>query len=172
MPEYFTKLIRQYEDALIHAWMEEMYRDMRVQLPDMLAYGQLIDHLPEVFEELARLLDKAASDAEIIEATRRLRAHAQVRFHQGALIDEVARELMIFRRVFNDFLWRELVSATEGNPWELRDVLRRADRFVDEMIAQMVVIYAASLRPPVETRTSVWPPPRRRRTDFPENQES
>ena len=172
MPEYFTKLIRQYEDAIIRAWMEEMYRDRRVQLPDMLAYGQLIDHLPEVFEELARLLDTAASDTEIIEATRRLRSHAQVRFHQGALIDEVARELMIFRRVFNDFLWRELVSATEGNLWELRDVLRRADRFVDEMIAQMVVIYAASLRPPVETRTSVWPPPRRRRTDFPENQES
>jgi hypothetical protein len=172
MPEYFTKLIRQYEDALIHACMEEMYRDRRVQLPDMLAYGQLIDHLPEVFEELARLLDTAASDTEIIEATRRLRAHAQVRFHQGALIDEVARELMIFRRVFNDFLWREWIGATKGNLWELRDVLRRADRFVDEMIAQMVVIYAASLRPPVETRTSVWPPPRRRRTDFPEDQES
>jgi hypothetical protein len=172
MPEHFTKLIRQYEDAIIRAWMEEMYRDRRVQLPDMLSYGQLVDHFPELLEELARVLDGAASDAEIVEATRRIRSHAQVRFQQGALIDEVARELMIFRRVFNDFLWRESMRATEGDLWELRDALRRADRLVDEMVAQMVVIYAASLRPPVETRSSVWPPPRRRRTDFPEKREA
>ncbi|HYJ46323.1 MAG TPA: hypothetical protein VEV81_06880, partial [Pyrinomonadaceae bacterium] len=78
-----------------------------------------------------------------------------------------ARELMIFRKVFNDFLWRECICATQGDLWELRDALSRTDRFVDELIAQVVVVYAASLRPPVQTRTSVWPPPRRRRTDFP-----
>jgi hypothetical protein len=171
MPEYFTKLIRQYEDAIIRAWMEEMYRERRAQLPEMLSYEQLVGHFPELFEELGRALDEKLSDAEITEATRRLRSHAQVRFHQGALIDEVARELMIFRRVFNDFLWRDGISATEGDLWELRDALQRADRLVDEMIAQMVVIYAASLRPPVATRASVWPPPRRRRTDFPEKRE-
>ncbi|MDQ3817823.1 MAG: hypothetical protein M3362_09045, partial [Acidobacteriota bacterium] len=57
--------------------------------------------------------------------------------------------------------------ATEGDVWELRDAQRRADCFVDELIAQVLIIYAASFRPPVETRASVWPPPRRRRTDFP-----
>jgi hypothetical protein len=168
MPEYFTKLIRQYEDAILRAWMEEMYRDRRVQLPDMLSYGQLVNHFPELLEELARALDANSSDAEIIEITQRMRSHAQVRFQQGGLIDEVARELMIFRQVFNDFLWREGIRATEGDLWELRDALRRADRLIDEMIAQMIVVYAASLRPPVETRTTNWPPPRRRRTDFPE----
>ena len=172
MPEYFTKLIRQYEEAIIRAWVEEMYADRRTQLPNLLSYGQLIDHFPELLEELARILDAGAGDAEIIETTRRLRSHAQVRFHQGGLIDEVARELMIFRRVFNDFLWRDGFGATEGELWELRDALRRSDRLIDELLAQTVVIYAVSLRPPVETRTSVWPPPRRRRTDFPENRES
>ena len=168
MPEYFIKLIRQYDESIIRMWVEEMYVERRTQLPAMLSYGQLVNHLPELLEELARLLDAAASDAEIIEATKRLRSHAQVRFHQGALIDEVARELMIFRKVLNDFLWREGVSATQGDLWELRDALRRANRLLDEMIVQTLVIYAASLRPPVETRTSSWPPPRRRRrTDFP-----
>jgi RsbT co-antagonist protein rsbRD N-terminal domain len=167
MPEYFTQLIRQYEESIIRVWVEEMYAEHRTHLPAMLSYGQLVNHLPELLEELARLLDAAAGDAEILEATRRLRSHAQVRYHQGALIDEVARELMIFRKVLNDFLWREGISATQGDLWELRDALRRANRLLDEMIVQMVLIYAASLRPPVETRTSVWPPPRRRRTDFP-----
>ena len=151
----------------MRAWVDEMYAERRTELTAMLSYEQLVDHLPDMLEELSQLLDRAATDVEIAEASRRLRSHPQVRFHQGALIDEVARELMIFRKVFNDFLWHEGVSATQGDLWELRDAIRRADRFVDEMIIQVVIIYATSLRPPVETRTSVWPPPRRRRTDFP-----
>ena len=170
MPEQFITLIRQYEEALIRAWMDELYRERRTELPVRLSYGQLVNHLPELLEELGHVLDYAASDVEIVEATRRLRTHAQVRFHQGILIDEMARELMILRRVLEDFLWREGASVIQGNLRELRDALRRSNRLMDEMIAQSLVIYAASLRPPVETRTSSWPPPRRRKTDFTENE--
>ena len=169
MPQHFTRLIREHSESIIRAWVDEMYAERRTELPAILSYEQLVDHMPDALEELAKLLDMVDPDGELMEATRRLRAHPQVRFHQGALIDEVARELMIFRKVLTNFLWREGISATEGDLWELRDALRRADRFVDELISQVVVVYAASLRPPVETRTSVWPPPRRRRTDFPEN---
>ena len=169
MPRQFTTLIRQHEESIIRAWVDEMYAERRTEIPAVLSYEQLIDYLPDLLEELARLLDLVDPDGELMEATRRMRSHPQVRFHQGALIDEVARELMIFRKVFIDFLWREGISAIEGDLWGLRDAFRRADRFVDELIAQVVVVYAASLRPPVQTRTSVWPPPRRRRTDFPEN---
>lgn len=171
MPQQFTTLIRKQEEAIIRAWVDEMYAERRTELPAILSYGQLVDHFPDALVELAQIIDQLATDAEIIESARRMRAHAQVRFHQGALIDEVARELMIFRKVFSDFLWREGLSVTEGDLWELRDALRRADRFMDELIAQVILVYAASLRPPVETRTSVWPPPRRRRTDFPENRQ-
>ena len=166
MTKQFTTLILQHEEAMIRAWVDEMYAERRTDLPAMLSYGQLVDHLPDVLLEIAKALDLAATDSEITEASRRLRAHAQVRFHQGALIDEVARELMILRKVLNDFLWREGISATQGDIWELRDAHKRVDRFVDELIAQAIIIYAASFRPPVETRSSVWPPPRRRRTDF------
>ncbi|HEV2912280.1 MAG TPA: RsbRD N-terminal domain-containing protein [Pyrinomonadaceae bacterium] len=169
MPERFITLIRRYDGAIISAWMDELYRDQRTELPARLSYGQLVDHLPELLEELAHLLDAGASDVEILEATRRLRTHAQVRFHQGVLMDELARELMFLRRVIEDFLWRESASVVEGDLRELRDALRRANRFMDEMMAQALVIYAASLRPPVETRSSVWPPPRRRKTDFTES---
>ena len=169
MPEHFSTLIRQFTDSIIRAWVNEIYRDHRTELPALLSYGQLVDHLPDLLDELARLLDQAATESEITEAARRLRSYAQVRFHQHVLIDEVARELMIFRYIFDDFLWREGISATQGDIWELRDALRRMDRFVDELIAQTVMIYAAILRPPVETRTSVWPPPRRRKIDFPQS---
>lgn len=171
MSERFAMLLRECEGEIIRAWVDAVYAERRSELPARLSYGQLVGHLPEFLEELARLLDRGAADAEIIESTRRLRAHSQVRFYQGLLMDEVARELMLFRQVITDFLWREGYSARQGSLSELRDALRRANRFIDEMIAQVIVVYAASLRPPVETRTSVWPPPRRRRTDFPDHDE-
>ncbi|HEY0544448.1 MAG TPA: RsbRD N-terminal domain-containing protein [Pyrinomonadaceae bacterium] len=169
MPETYVALFHQHQETLIRRWVDEMYRERRTGMPETLSFGQLVDHYPEMLDELARLLDNRAAESEIFEVARRIREHAHVRFQRGALIDEVARELMLFRRTVNDFLWREGSSATLGDLRELRDALRRADQFVDEMIAQAIVIYAASWRPPVETRTSVWPPPRRRKTDFPES---
>jgi len=166
MSRQFTTLIRQHEDAIIRAWVDEMYAERRTELTTLLSYEQLVDYLSDLLAELGAALDLGANESEMIEAARRLRSHPQIRFHQGALIDEVARELMIFRKVFNDFLWREGIGAAQGDHWELRDAQKRADRFVDELIAQAIVVYAACFRPPVETRTSVWPPPRRRRTDF------
>ena len=169
MPQNFTTLVREHEESIVRAWVDGMYAERRTEVPAILSYGQLVDHLPDTLQEIAEALDQGATDAEILEATRRLRAYAQVRFHQGALIDEVARELMILRDVLHDFLWREGKNATEGDIRELRDSLRRTHLFVDEMLAQAVLIYATSLRPQVRTRTSHWPPPRRRRTDFPEH---
>jgi hypothetical protein len=174
MSERYAALLRQHEPALVRTFVDVVYTDRRTDLPALLSYHQLIDYLPDIFDELAGVLDSAALDSEIAEAVRPLRMHSQARFQQGCLIDEVARELMILRDVLNDFLWREgnrdaAADADEGEIRELRDCLRRMHLFVDEMIAQAVLIYATSLRPQVRTRTSHWPPPRRRRTDFPEN---
>ena len=162
MPGRFTALLRAHEDALIRAWADEIYTDQRTDLPKLLSYRQLIDSVPEALEELGRLLDEAADEGEIADAARWLRRHAQVRFQQGCLLDEVARELMILRGVLNDFLWREGLDATEGDLRALRDALRRTNALLDEMVAQAVVTYAASLRPRVQTRGTDWPPPRRR----------
>ena len=158
----FVALFREHENALVVAWVDEVYAERRTDLPALLSYRQLVDSVPEVLEELARLLDERAVGREVEEAARALRSHAQVRFQQGCLIDEVARELMLLRRVLTDFLWREGVRVMEGDLWELRDAVRRTDAFLDELIAQAIIVYAASMRPPVRTRTPSWPPARRR----------
>lgn len=167
MAEPFLPLFRLHTDTLTRAWVDAVYADRRIHLPELLSYRQLVEHLPELFDELARVLDAASSYGEILDAVRRLRFHAQVRFQLGCLIDEVARELIILRSVLIDFLWRDGLSATDGDSRSLRDALRRTDAFIDELIVQTVLIYASSLRPNVRTRTSTWPPPRRRITDFP-----
>lgn len=167
MPERFETFVRQHEDAITRAWADRVYADSRMGQSRLLSYEQLVDHLPDMLRELALLIDHAADEREIIETVRRLRSFAQVRFYQGMLIDEVARELILFRQVIEDFLWRELFAINEEDCRRLRGALRRAGRFVDEMLIQTMLIYAASLRPPIETRSSVWPPPKRRRTDRP-----
>lgn len=163
MPDNFSSLMRQHESAIICAWVDEIYSERRTTLASALSYEQLVGFLPECLESLSQLLDRAATDGEILEVVTRLRSYAQVRFQQGLLIDEVVRELTILRRVLNDYLWQESSRALEGDLHTLRNMLYRVNHFVDELIGQALLVYAASLRPPVETRSSVWPPPRRRK---------
>lgn len=168
----FASLFREHEDVLVREWVDSVYADGRTDLPALLSYRQLIDSVPEVLDELARLLDAGAEGRVIAESARRLRVHAQVRFQQGCLIDEVARELMLLRKVLTEFLWRAGNGVIEGDLWELRGAVRRTDTFVDELIADTIIVYAASLRPPVRTRTPNWSPPvRSRRAAAPERDE-
>ncbi len=163
MPERFALLFQRHMDSLTRAWLDAIYAERRTDLPSILSHRELVEHLPELFDELAGLLDGGAEPSEVEHAAARLRTYAQGRFQQGVLIDEVARELMLLRDVLTDFLWRETANETGGDIRELRHTLRRANNFCDELIAQTIIIYAANFRPSVRTRGSVWPPPRGRR---------
>lgn len=158
--ERYALLLREQRDLITHIWADEIYASDQTQLADRLSYRQLIDHLPSLLDELGGALDRAVGAVEISEAARRIRYFIHVRFQQGCLIDEVARELSVLREVINDFLWRESLATTER---DLRAVLKRANRFFDELIRQMIVVYAASSRPPLPTYASIWHPTRQRR---------
>jgi len=166
MPRRFSSLFRQHLDALTRVWVDEIYADRRTDLATLLTFRELVEHVPDLLDELGHLLDERAEGEEICEGARRLRGLAQTRFQQGALLDEVARELMLLRDTLGEFLWVEADGAAKGEAaaW-LHDALRRSWLFFDEMIAQAILVYAVSLRPVVPTRGSVWPPPRRRRGD-------
>ena len=165
MTKRFALLFCQHMDSLTRAWVDAIYADRRTDLSNMLSYRELVDHVPDLFDELARLLDEEAQPEEVAETAAGLRAHAQGRFQKGVLIDEVARELMLMRSVLTEFLWHEATNATEGEVRGVQDTLRRTNIFCDELIAQTIIIYAANLRPSVRTRGSVWPPPRGRRSN-------
>ena len=163
MPLRFSTLFRQHLDPFTRAWVDEVYADRRTDLATLLSFRELIEHVPDILEELSRLLDERAGADEIADAARRLRGFAQARFQQGVLVDEVARELMLLRDALCEFLWREAPTFMDGDMLMLRDALRRAQLFFDELTTQAILVYAASLRPVVPTRGSLWPPPGRRR---------
>ncbi len=163
MPRRFSSLLRQNLDPLTRAWVDEIYRDRRTDLATLLTFRELVAHVPELLDELGYLLDERADVDEIPQAARRLRGLAQTRFQQGALIDEVARELMLLRDTLCEFLWQRVPAVVGEDVGGLHDALRRANIFFDEVIAEAILVYAVSLRPVIPTRGSVWPPPRRRR---------
>jgi RsbRD-like negative regulator of sigma factor len=164
MPRRFSSLFRQHLDPFTRVWADEVYADRRTDLATLLTFRELVEHVPEVLEELGRLLDERAAPEEICEGARRLRGYARVRFQQGVLIDEVARELMLLRGTLCEFLWQEVRAPVEEEARVLRDALRRVEIFFDEMVAEAILVYASSLRPVVPTRGSVWPPHRRRQS--------
>ncbi len=159
MATRFSSIFQKYGDAIIQSLVGRIHHDQRTDFASQLSLEQVTAPLPDLFEELAQLLDEAAAPPEIEMAAKRLRCYPQVRFQQSCLIDEVARELTVIRDVLIDFLWREGIGATDGDLWELRDALRRTNAFIDELIIQAIVVYAASMRPRVRTRASAWPPP-------------
>lgn len=163
MPRRFSSLFRQHLDPFARAWADEIYADRRTDLATLLTFRELVEHVPDMLEELGRLLDERADAEEICEGARRLRGFARVRFQQGVLIDEVARELMLLRDTLCEFLWQEASGMREEDERMLHDALRRSGLFFDELVTQAILVYASSLRPVVPTRGSVWPPPRRRR---------
>jgi hypothetical protein len=162
MSDFFTRLFRRALDQLTSDWVNEVYAERRTDLARLLSFRELVEFLPDLFDELGELLDTGAEGDEAVEAARRLRALGQTRFQQGALLDEVARELMILRAVTADFLRRELPEAS-GGEGEFGDAPRLLHRFFDEVIAQTILVYAVSQRPTLPTRDTVWPPPRGRR---------
>jgi RsbT co-antagonist protein rsbRD N-terminal domain len=160
-------VIRRREDLIVRRWVDAIYSDSRTELPGVLSFEQLVGPVQEMLDFLCGQFEGLLDEENIADDVRQLRAYPQVRFYQGVLIDEVARELIIFRKVLNEVLWKETAINTPEGHRVLKWALGQLNTFIDEMVIQTLVIYAANLRPPVETRASVWPPPRRQKIDFP-----
>lgn len=167
MIRQLAAVIRRREDLIVRRWVDAIYSDARTELPGVLSFEQLVGPVQEMLDFLCRQFKGLLDEENIADDVRQLRAYAQVRFYQGVLIDEVARELMIFRKILNEVLWKEAAINTPEGLRTLKWTLGQLNTFIDEMVIQTLVIYAANLRPPVETRTSVWPTPRRRVIDSP-----
>jgi hypothetical protein len=163
MPRRFASFFRQQLDSFTHEWANEVYADRRTDLATLLSFRELVEHIPDILEALAELLDVRANAAEIADAASAQRGFAQTRFHQGVLLDEVARELMLLRDALSELIWLESHDVALFDARELHGALRRLGLFFDELLTQVILVYASSLRPVVPTRGSVWPPPRRRR---------
>src|SRR3954468_18964313 len=102
MSRRFLPVFRKHLDPLTRVWVDAVYAERRTDLASILSFRELVEHVPEITEELASLLDADADKAEVEDGARRCRGFAQTRFQQSVLIDEVARELMLLRNTLSE----------------------------------------------------------------------
>src|SRR5213076_837205 len=62
---------------------------------------ELLDHLPELCQNLAELLKSPQSDQNRAEVFRAARGHGKYRWRQGYKLEEVIREASIVRRIIS-----------------------------------------------------------------------
>lgn len=93
--------LRAQQTTLTERWMKLVFGDLDVEHSDQLTYRQLADHLPSIFEEICIVLERRNLRDQEVAIERNARQHGQWRWQQGYRIDELVRELDLFRQVLH-----------------------------------------------------------------------
>lgn len=127
----FSHYLREQYGRLFEQWLTAIAAEAALVDADRLTREQLSDHLPDIFEGICVAVE--ACDLEGVEATVAgdARRHGGVRWSQGYRIEELSRELDLFRQV--------LLGAVEDfaalNRAFTRMHEKRARQLVDEAIS-------------------------------------
>jgi len=52
MPEEISRLLQSGQETIVRNWTEKVAADRRVNSDERLSYLQLVDHIPQIVEEL------------------------------------------------------------------------------------------------------------------------
>ena len=86
-------------DEIIGEWLRAVERNRDISSSDHLKYKELVDHLPDLCQDLAQLLKSPQSNQSRTEVSRAARVHGKYRWRQGYRLEEVIREASIVRRI-------------------------------------------------------------------------
>jgi signal transduction histidine kinase len=123
--------LRQQQKSLTERWMKLVFVDTDVEHSEPLTYAQLADHLPLIFDEICLVLELQDMDSQEQEIERDARQHGQWRWKQGYRIDELVRELDLFRQV----LLAAIGEFAHRNPAFGREQEERARLMTDEVLS-------------------------------------
>ena len=83
---------------IMEDWLRQVHADRSIQASEYISKSGLEDHLPQLLESVAELLRWESGDnTDVI--TEDARKHGSYRWEQGYKLEEVVRELTIFRTV-------------------------------------------------------------------------
>ncbi|MDR5762673.1 HAMP domain-containing sensor histidine kinase [Caballeronia sp. LZ035] len=137
--------LRAQQQTLTEQWMKLVFGDQEVEHSDQLTYRQLADHLPDIFNEICIVLESRNMRDQEGAIERNARQHGQWRWQQGYRVDELVRELDLFRQV--------LLLAI-GDYASTHDDFSRADEEHARLMTDEVVSFVtlASIREAVGER--------------------
>ncbi|WP_063779129.1 sensor histidine kinase [Caballeronia mineralivorans] len=122
--------LRDQRDVLTNRWIKSALRDADIGHCHVLTYEQLADHVPVILDEICYFLESEhLSDVEVA-IERDARTHGHWRWKQGYRLDELIRELDLFRRV----LTAAIANFAEDNHDFTRSHETHARDLVDDAV--------------------------------------
>ena len=116
-------------DALTLEWVDRVKSDHYIRSDNPLTLSQIIDHVPQMLEELCDLL--AQEGVPDFKAVRAASSHGYARSLAGYSLTELLRELELLRECVFDF-----VARAEAGRGVSRDETIRALRVVNKYFGE------------------------------------
>lgn len=128
------------QELITEEWIASVRLDERIAASETLTRTQLLDHLPQMFNDLADAL-RGEVDESGIDRDRNARQHGDHRWQQGYELEELLRELARVRTILIEhlFIFEEKHPEFEGE--EKRAAIRCFHLFFEDMIARSVSQY-------------------------------
>lgn len=145
MTEEIRRLLKNGRETIVRTWTEKVTSDRRINSDDRLSYLQLVDHIPQIVEELQDALGHASSDVPMLTEGRE---HGRQRWHQGYELKEVVRELTLLRVTLVEFIEHYRGALPPRPPEELARSFHRINVFMDDEIYRTVEAYLDASRNP------------------------
>ena len=133
-----SRLLQNGHDLIVRDWAEKVTADRRVNSDERLSYLQLVDHVPQIVEELRRALAGGAPDGRML---REGREHGRQRWRQGYELKEVVRELTLLRATILEFFDRYRGALRFKSTEELSRSYQKINVFIDDEIYKTVEAY-------------------------------
>lgn len=140
MTDEISRLLTSGSEQIVRAWSEKVMADRRVQSDSQLTYIQLIDHIPQIIDELRQAMATNLAEENLKEA----RNHGRQRWRQGYELKEVIRELILLRATLLEFLETYRGAMRQHNLEQLTHAYRKINVFMDEELYKTVEAYLES----------------------------
>ncbi|MBV9958110.1 MAG: RsbRD N-terminal domain-containing protein [Acidobacteria bacterium] len=140
MPEEISLLLQNGADSIVREWTNKVATDRRVSSDAHLTYLQLVDHVPQILEDVRRAL---LHEPETIHPAM-AQQHGRLRWKQGYELKEVVRELMLLRTTLMEFIEQYRGALQHKKADHLMQAYRRLNGFMDEELYRTIEAYLES----------------------------
>ena len=145
MTDEICRLLKNGQETIVRTWTEKVTADRRINSDERLSYLQLVDHIPQIVEELHDALGEVRESAPMLSEGRE---HGRQRWRQGYELKEVVRELTLLRVTLVEFIELYRGALPARTPDELTRSFHRINLFMDDEIYRTVEAYLDSSHNP------------------------
>lgn len=138
MSDDIRRLLSNGQETIVRNWVEKVTADRRVNSDERLSYLQLVDHIPQIVEELQVALAEGRAEPPMLSEGRQ---HGRQRWQQGYELKEVVRELTLLRVTLVEFIELYRGALPVRAPEDLARSFHRINVFMDDEIYRTVEAY-------------------------------